>query len=120
MFIRILGWLWVITGVLFLLRPQWLKKRLQKKNMRLVRKYLFFIAVALGILLISVSWKIPGLLSKVIMIIGIAGIIKGFFFLKAKAADKTIQTLASRPLALFRVLALAYIVVGLMVLLLHK
>ncbi len=68
MLIRILGYIWIIAGILFLIKPQILKNKLQRKSLRKMKKYFIFLALFLGIVLISVGIKFEGGLAKIIMI----------------------------------------------------
>ncbi len=117
MIATILGWILIIMGVLFLLKPQLLKNRLQKKGLKKLKRYMFFVLVSLGGLFIGVAWGIPGIFGKILMVLGIIGILKGFFILKAKAAEKTIEWLRAQPLILFRIGACFYITLGIIILL---
>ncbi|MFC1804430.1 hypothetical protein ACFLZ3_01205 [Candidatus Omnitrophota bacterium] len=120
MLAKILGWFLIITGVFFLLKPEALRRRLQKKSYKKLRKYLFAITIVLAVLLITVAWKFEGILSQIVIIIGIIGIIKGFFFLKAKAAEKLLAWYLNRPVNFFRLSALFQIAIGVLVLALRK
>lgn len=115
----ILGWILIIIGVLFLLKPQLLKNRLQKKGLKKLKRYMFFMLVSLGGLFIGVAWGIPGIFGKILMVLGITGILKGFFILKAKAAEKIIEWLSAQPLIFFRISACFHIVIGIRILLRH-
>lgn len=117
MIARALGWLWIAMGVLFLIKPQILRNRLQRKTIRRFRKVLFLIAIALGVYLIGAAWKLEGIVAKIIVLLGIIAIFKGFLLLKAKAMDKIMDWLAQQPLIFFRVSALIYIGIGIIVLL---
>jgi len=66
--------------------------------------------------LVSVSFKIEGILSKILMIIGIVGAVKAFFLLKSKVAEKLAEWFSRQPLILFRIGGLAYLMVGLAIL----
>lgn len=120
MFILLLGWFWIIAGVLFLLKPEMMRNRLQKKSAKKLKKILFFITIFLSMMLISAAWKAHGILSKIVMIIGIIGIFKGFFLLKAKAADKILEWYVKQPVNFFRFGACLQILVGVLILALRK
>jgi len=120
MLIKILGWFWLITGIIFLLFPGMLKKRLQKKSIKRVRKFLFLIVISLSFLLIGAAWKSQGALSKLVMVLGILGLFKGFFLLKAKAADKIIEWFINKPIVFFRIWAAAQVLIGFIILKLHS
>jgi len=112
MLLRILGWFWILLGILFLLKPGLIKRRLQKKSMKFLRRYIFLLALVFGFLFISASRQLEGMLSTVVMLLGIIAIFKAFFYLKAKAADKIIAWSSRQPLIFFRVIALLYIALG--------
>lgn len=120
MFIKLLGWFWIIAGVFFLLKPEMLRRKLQKKSGKKLRKILFFITIFLSMLLISAAWKTHGIFSKIVMIMGIIGIFKGFFLLKAKAADKILNWYVKQPLKFFRFGACLQILIGMIILGLRK
>ena len=108
----IIGWFWVIIGVFFLIKPQALQKKLQRKGSKRIKKTLFFLTLALSVTLILATIKHQGVLPKVIMIVGIIGLLKAFILLKSKASDKLIAWSANQPLILYRVGGVAYIAVG--------
>ena len=116
MLIKLLGWFWIITGILFFLRPEMLRKRLQKKTLKKLKKYLFLIVIALSLFLIAAAWKSEGLLSKIVMVLGIIGILKGFFLLKAKAAEKILEWFIKQPLIFFRFCAALQVIIGIIIL----
>ena len=116
MLAKILGWFFIGMGMLFILKPQILQNKLRRKSAKVLRKYLFLIAVFFGILLFKAGWGHPGFLPKIIMILGIVAIFKGVFLLKAKASDKILKWYAGRPLIFFRIGAIFYILIGILIL----
>ena len=112
----ILGWFFLAVGVIFFLKPNMLKKSLQKKVWKKLKKILFVIACVVGIALIRVGLVFGGILPKVIMIIGIITLFKGIYFLRAKSAEKMISWVAQKSDNLFRVFSFAYIIFGLILL----
>ncbi|HDZ77191.1 MAG TPA: hypothetical protein ENH41_03815 [Candidatus Omnitrophica bacterium] len=120
MFAKIVGWFWIIVGVLFLLKPAMLKNKLQKKSFKKIKKYLFLLAVILGGILVSIGFKYSGFFPKLVMVLGIISIVKGFYFLKGKAAEKVLGWFLNKPLIFFRFSALFYIVLGALILYLAK
>lgn len=109
-----------MAGILFLLRPEMLKKSLKRESLKKVKKILFLIVLVVSFLLIGVAWNSKGPLSKIVMVLGIIGVFKGFFLLKAKAADKIIEWFTNQPLIFFRLGASLYILIGIMILGLQK
>jgi len=113
MLAKLLGWFFIVMGTLFILRPQLLKNRILKKSYRTLRKYLFALSVFLGILLVKVSFEYEGLLSRVILVIGVIAILKGFFIIKSKMADKMSEWFSNQRLIVFRIGAVVHILIGL-------
>lgn len=119
MIIRIIGWFWVITGVLFLIKPGMLKKRVQKKSNKVARRYLFVMAIFFATGLISVGMEISGIIAKILMIIGLIALVKGLFLLKSKAANSIIEFLKDKPISIFRLWAGVQIAIGALILMLR-
>ena len=118
MILKVVGWFWVITGVLFLIMPNILKKRLQKKSNKVVRRYLFAMAIFLTAGVISMGMEISGITAKIIMIIALIALIKGVFFVKSKASNGIIEFLKDKPTSVFRIWAGVQVVIGALILLL--
>lgn len=116
MLLKILGWFWVITGVLFLFKPEFLRNRLKKKSVKKLRRFFFAIALALGVLLIKATWGVPGVLAKIVLVCGLIAIIKAFFFLKSASADVVIAWFLAQPLEFLRGWAAVQIGFGVIVL----
>ena len=113
MLLKILGWFWIVSGVLFVLKPSLLRSRLQRKSYRTFRKYFFLLAVSLGIVFAKVAWTLDDFrLRTALIVVGIIAIARGFFFLKAKAAEKVISWFTRQSLAVFRIGALVQILIG--------
>jgi hypothetical protein len=104
-----------MLGILFLLYPESLRKRLRKKALRKIRRYLFACAIALGILLISTGWQYEGLFPKILILVGIIAILKGVFFLKSKAADKVTEWILKQPVIFFKIFAACQIILGFLI-----
>ena len=116
MLIKLFAWLWIIMGIISIIKPQFLQKRLQKKATKKLKKILFLITLCVAVALILASFKVAGLLPKIIMLIGIVGIFKAFFFLKSKSADKIIEWTAKQPLNFFRAGGAIYVIIGVIIL----
>jgi uncharacterized protein YjeT (DUF2065 family) len=117
MIARIIGWLWIILGIISLIKPEFLKRRFQKKGLKKFRRIFFAIAFILGGYLILLSWRMPGLLSKIVMLIGIIIVFKGMFLLRAKTAEKIVDWFSNQPLTYFRLGGLLYVIFGIVILL---
>jgi len=115
MFSKILGVLWCGIGIFWFIRPQSLRNWLKVKSLKKTRKWLFLILLSGGIYFISMTLKLKGIIAKVILILGIIVIIKGFLFLKYKTASKLIDFYTALPLRALRVFALIFTFVGLFI-----
>ena len=109
---RILGVLWIILGLWWLLRPQTLKKRLQRKFSRKLKRVVFGFILVFGFLMIGSALKAPGILSKVIVIIGMILAIKAIMLITGKTSDKVFAWWADKPLYFFRAWALFVLTTG--------
>lgn len=109
MFLKILGWIWLVTGIIFLVKPEWFKNSLQKKGIKKVKRFLFGITLVVGILFIKASFQFEGAIAIILLVIGIIGLLKAFLFISGKAADKMIEFFADKPLKFFRIAACGHI-----------
>ena len=103
-----------MLGILFLLYPESLRKRLRKKALRKIRRYLFAGAITMGILLISTGWKYEGIFPKILVLVGVIAIIKGVFFLKSRAADKVTEWILKQPVFVLKMFTMLQIGFSLM------
>jgi len=113
----ILGWLWIITGVLFFWKPEWLRKRLVKKGSRKVRGILFGITVVVGGIIIKAALGVPGMPGKIVLVIGIIAIVKGFLLLNAKSSEHLLNWFEKQPTRYLRGFAVLQVAVGIFFLL---
>ena len=112
MWFDIIGGGLIALGAVSLAKPDILRKKLQKKGIRTLRRCLFAVAFALGALLMSAGWGHEGALPKVMTGIGFVLILKGAYLAKAKSADVIADRLAQLPPLYIRLFALAQIVAG--------
>ncbi len=112
MIAKIIGTIWVIWGILILVKPEILQKKLQTKGLKKLKKNLFLLTLFLSITLIIASFKAEGLLPKVLLVLGIIGIFKAFIFLKSKASDKLIAFSSNLSLTVYRLAGAVYIAIG--------
>ena len=116
MFSNIVGSVFILLGVLFLLYPERLRSRLRRKATRRLRRYFFAAALSLGVLLISAGWRHEGLLPKILMLAGIVALLKGLLFLNSKVSEKITAWILERPILHLKVFAVGQIVLGLLIL----
>jgi len=116
MFSNIVGGVFILLGVFFLLYPESLRRRLRRKATSKLRRYFFAAALSLGILLISACWRHEGLLPKILMLVGIVALFKGLLFLNSKASEKITAWILERPILHLKVFAVGQIALGLLIL----
>jgi hypothetical protein len=114
---KILGFIWIILGILWLAKPQALKNRIERKMNRKMRWTIYGFLIIFGILMVGSVIKAPGLLPKIIGIIGLILIIKGISLLLSKASEKLWKWWAEQPLAIFRLQAFCILAIGIMLIL---
>jgi uncharacterized protein YjeT (DUF2065 family) len=112
MILKIIGWFWVSSGVIFLIFPEFFRSLLKLKGYWKIKHWFFGIACLMGFLLIKATWDKPGLAAKVLMICGVIAIFKGVFYLKHKAAERLIEWITNQPQSNLRLWATAQIVFG--------
>lgn len=114
MFFRLVGLLWIVLGVWWIMRPQALKRRFRKKVKKTRRKILFLIVTsAVGLFLLAARYA-HGIIANIFLIMGILGAIKAVFFLTSKAADKAIDWWLEKPLWMWRLWAACFTAIGIL------
>jgi len=119
-FVVILGWFLILTGIWMLLRPERARRKFARQSFRYFKFYLLFVALFLGAILVSISARVSGILSLAVLCAGIFFLIKGYFVFKKKAAQKIngwAKTLSVRTL---RVYAVVQIAIGVLMLVLQR
>ena len=81
-----------------------------------IKKAYFAIGIFFGIMLISVGLKATGAISKIILVIGLIALIKAFFLIKTKAAERLVEFFLKQSLITFRIWALGQIAIGVLIL----
>ncbi len=114
------AWFWIIFGIIFLINPEKFRKALQSKGYSAFKKYLFLIIVFTSLLLINLAFRSSAVAAKVLAALGIIGMIKAFFILKSKAAEKIFDWFGKRPVKFLRSLAIFYIAIVIIILYFNK
>ncbi|MDP8260452.1 MAG: hypothetical protein P9L96_05600 [Candidatus Gygaella obscura] len=91
MFANIIGWLLIIWGILFIMKPEFLRKKLQKKSQKTIKKIILGITVSFSVLIIIAAFKTEGMVSKILAVLAIIAVIKAFLMVKSKVSDKLIE-----------------------------
>jgi small-conductance mechanosensitive channel len=111
---NVLGTISIITGILWLIKPEGLKNRLKRKLNRKLRYMVYGFIVMFGTLMIGSVIRLHGLLPKIVGTIGIIIVIKATLLITPKASEKMQDWLADRPVVFFRMWALAILIMGVM------
>lgn len=119
-FITILGWILVVSGIILFLQPQKARKVMLAQGFGKIRKFLFFIALMAGILCFSYGFDMSGTLPKVIAMIAVFGIIKGYYLLKGKAYERLTAFVGGLPIPVLRGFAVLQFIVGALMLFVRK
>ena len=119
-FIILLGWFLLITGIWMLLQPEKAKRHLVGQGFGIFKGYLLMLALFTGMLLLSLSTKVSGNLSLVISIIGLLLLVRAYFLLKKKAALKIADWVQKVPLKYLKIYAAIQALIGAVMVMLHK
>lgn len=112
MFSKVISIIWVIVGIIWLIRPSALQLTLRKKSYKQVRGLLFSISFLIGGYLILLAVKLQGIYSKILVILGLIVLAKGLFFVKSKASEKLFDALGKVPIYVFRIFAGIFTLLG--------
>ena len=112
MLAKVIGFLWVLFGFLWLARPQALKGRLQRKMGRKTRWIVYGFLIVFGFLMMGSVIRTPGFLPKFIGVLGMVITIKAIMLLTSKTSEKFVTWWSERSMLFFRVLAAAFIALG--------
>jgi len=116
----VFAWFWIVFGIIFLINPEKFRKALQSKGYITFRNYLFVITLFTSLLLINLAFSTSVVLAKVLAAFGIIGMIKAFFIMKSKAAEKIFDWFNKRSVKFLKALAIFYIAIGIMILYFNK
>jgi hypothetical protein len=114
MWSTIIGCLFIISGMAFAVNPERLRRRIEKKSRRTIRRYLVAGASSAGLLLISVGWQLEGALAKSCTMAGVLLLLKGVFLFKAKSSDMMAAHLMKLSALYLRLFAVGQLILGIM------
>ena len=112
MLLDLLGWFYIVTGVVFLIQPESMRNKIKKVGMKKLRKYFFALAFIIGSLLIKATWGLEGFLAKLFFVMGVIALIKGIYYLKGRTAEKVLDWWLAKDVSFFRTTAIIQIIVG--------
>ncbi|MEE8359832.1 MAG: hypothetical protein V3S04_02770 [Candidatus Omnitrophota bacterium] len=114
MFYKMLGIIWVILGMLWMIKPDYLRSRLQRKMTRRVKWIVFGFLLTFCFMMIGSIVKAPGAGVKIAGIIGIVITARAIILITSKASQKIIGWWTAKPLVFFRIWGLVVFATGLM------
>ena len=116
MLAKILGFIWILAGLLWIIKPEILKNRLKKKMNRKMKWPVHGFILVFGFLLIGSVIKAEGLLPKLIGLIGMLIAIRAILWITSKTSEKILDWWAEKPLSFFRLWALFIFGIGVLLL----
>ena len=109
---KIIGIIWIIFGLFWLLRPQSLMRFFSKKIKKQRFKLFFLFLLLFGSPALSFFFKAYIFWLKVLIVIGFIILIKLFLSISQKAGDKINNYLLCIPLIYYRIFSLGVVIVG--------
>jgi len=117
MLAKIIGTLWIVFGLFWLIKPASLKMRLEKKMGRRIKIIVYIFIFVFGILILTSVVRAPGWLPKLVGLAGIAITIYAIRLLTSKASERVLGWLSKKSVSFFRVLAIIILGIGIMLML---
>lgn len=111
---KILGVVWILLGLWWVIKPEALKNRLKRKMSRRVRWTVFAFVFVFAFSMMGSVFKVPGLGAKIIGVIGLVIAIRAIMFITSKTSEKVLEWWGSRSLAFLRGWAVFVLVTGIM------
>lgn len=104
--------MWLLPGIWWLIRPERLKTRMRKKMTRRMRRVIFGAVIAVGVLMSGSAFRVPGILPKIVGLLGMVIAIKAIMLVTSKTSERIFEWWGERPLVFFRVWALFLVLTG--------
>lgn len=114
---KILGIIWILLGLLWILKPQMLRRRLVRKTNRKIKWAVFVFTIVLAFSLIGMVFKAEGVLLRVVGLVGIFLVVKAILALTAKSSTKLADWANKQSLVFFRIWGAILLVIGIFFLL---
>jgi len=111
---NIIGYISILLGVLWFIKPEALRNRLKKKINRKMKWVIYGFIIVFSIFLIGSAIKAQGLIMKIIALVGMFIAIRIIMMITSKTSEKMLEWLATRPVIFFRIWALFVILFGIM------
>jgi len=112
MLVKILGYVWALSGLFWLIWPGCLKWWLMTMTGWKIRRLTFGVMLLVGVMMVGSLFRIPGTLSKILMVVGMLLTIKAVRLITSRAAEGLTEWWAARSMVFFRLWALGVLAVG--------
>ena len=103
---NIIGFFWVLIGVIFFISPNFLKNRVNKKTTKTFSRIVIFSIIGFGLTLIASVFKLPGLFPKIAAIVGIFILVKGALLIFSKTKISLSERIQNVPNIAHKIAAL--------------
>ena len=117
MIAKILGTIWILLGILWVIRPQMLRRRLLKKMNRRMRWAVYGFIFVFVFSLTGIVIKAQGLLFKIAGLIGIFLAARYVLSITSKASEKIARLGSEKSLLFFRIWGIVVFVSGILLIL---
>ena len=114
MLAKIIGIIWIILGMLWLIKPQTLRDRLKRKMTRKIKWIVFLFILFFALSLLGSIIRAEGASLKIVGLLGLFIVIKSLYLVTAKTADKISTWWQGRSLLFFRLWGLFILATGVM------
>ena len=112
MALKIVGIVWFLLGLLWLAKPAMLQNSIKKKANKKIKKLIAGVILLMGLSLVGTVFSFPGIISKIIAVVGLSMVIKAIMLLTSKTSEKLIEWFENRSIKIFRVIGLAVCIMG--------
>jgi predicted membrane channel-forming protein YqfA (hemolysin III family) len=118
-FIIIFGWILIVSGIIFLVKPEKARKKLLRRGFKIIRGLLVLIAIYLIIAALGLTGKTSGILN-ILSFAGVVVVIIGFFKLKKNTYLRLQEQFNRIPVNLLRVYAIIQVIIGVLMVVLKR
>jgi len=112
MIAKIIGWTWIMLGIFWLIKPEGLKNRMKKKTGRRTKRVIYAAILMMAFYMIGSAFGAPGMLPKIIAIIGMIMVIRVIIMITSKTSEKIFDWWTNKPSIIFRIWALVFLMIG--------
>jgi len=114
MLTKILGIIWIVSGLFWALKPDMLKNRLTRKMGRKMRWVVYGFIIVFGFLIIGSAVKAPGILPKIVGLAAMLATVKIIILITSRTTEKITEWWSAKPVIFFRIWGLLLLTMGIM------